>query len=82
MALLGMSANRQNNGYIPGYHSPRDLVFGAEGSTWNYDGERENDCYGVGSLPLSATCHLLGYNKELLKQTILKHEAIFRDQVC
>ncbi|KAL9314184.1 hypothetical protein ACSQ67_019636 [Phaseolus vulgaris] len=84
MALLGMSANRQNNGYIPGYHSPRDLVFGAEGSTWtssNYDGERENGCYGLGSLPLSSTCHLLGYNKELLKQTILKHEAMFRDQI-
>ncbi|XP_014522229.1 uncharacterized protein LOC106778758 [Vigna radiata var. radiata] len=84
MALLGMGANRQNNGYIPGYHSPRDLVFSAEGSTWtssNYTGEREDDCHGLGSSPLSSTCHLLGYNKELLKQTILKHEAIFRDQI-
>ncbi|KAK7411376.1 hypothetical protein VNO78_02809 [Psophocarpus tetragonolobus] len=84
MALLGMSANRQCNGYFPGYHSPRDLVFDAEGSTWtssNGNTERENDCYHLGSLPLSSTCQLSGYNKELLKQTILKHEAIFRDQI-
>ncbi|CAJ1975332.1 unnamed protein product [Sphenostylis stenocarpa] len=76
--------SEQNNGYIPGYHSPRDLVFGAESSTWtssNYNGERDNDCYGFGSLPLTSTCHLFGYNKELLKQTILKHEAVFRDQI-
>ncbi|TKY73342.1 hypothetical protein E2542_SST02094 [Spatholobus suberectus] len=84
MALLGMSANRQCNDYFPGYHSPMDLVFGAEGSTWtssNSNSERKNDCYQIDSLPLSSTCHLLGYNKELLKQTILKHEAIFRDQI-
>ncbi|KAL2639595.1 hypothetical protein GLYMA_06G198000v4 [Glycine max] len=84
MALMGMSANRQCNSYFPGYHSPRYLVFGAEGSTCtssNGNSERENDCYQLGSLPLSSACHLLGYNKELLKQTILQHEAIFRDQI-
>lgn len=85
MALLGTSASRQCNGYFQGYHPPRDPVFGAEGSSWtssNGNSERKNDCYQIGSLPLSSsTCHLVGY-KELLKQTILKHEAIFRDQVC
>ncbi|XP_029129275.1 uncharacterized protein LOC109808321 [Cajanus cajan] len=83
MALLGMSANMRCNGYFPEYYSTGDNVFGAEGSTWissNGNGECKNDRYQIGSLPLS-TCHLLGYNKELLKQTILKHEAIFRDQI-
>ncbi|XP_027338612.1 uncharacterized protein LOC113852511 isoform X2 [Abrus precatorius] len=83
MALLGMSANMRCNGYFPGYHSTRDLVLGTEGSSWtssNGNSELKNDCYQIGSLPLSSTCHLLGFNKEVLKQTILKHEAIFRDQ--
>ncbi|KAG5035401.1 hypothetical protein JHK87_010311 [Glycine soja] len=84
MALLGTSANRQCNVYFPGYHCPMDFVFGTEGSPWtssNGNSERENDCYRLGSLPLSSPCHISGYNKELLKQTILKHEAIFRDQI-
>ncbi|KAK7304663.1 hypothetical protein VNO77_42548 [Canavalia gladiata] len=79
-----MSTNMRCNGYFQGYHSTRDLVFGAKGSTWtssNGNSEVKNDCYQIGSLPLSSNCHLLGYNKELLKQTILKHEAIFRDQI-
>ncbi|KAL2340720.1 hypothetical protein Fmac_008660 [Flemingia macrophylla] len=83
MALLGMSANMQCNGYFPYYYCTGDNVFGAEGSTWtssNGNSERKNDCYQIGSMPLS-TCQRLGYNKELLKQTILKHEAIFRDQI-
>lgn len=85
MALLGMGANAPCNGYVPGYHSARDLVFGAEGSAWNSsngNNELQNNRYNNGSLPGSPPVHLLEYNKELVKQTILKHEAIFRDQVC
>ncbi|KAK7301502.1 hypothetical protein RJT34_12367 [Clitoria ternatea] len=84
MALLGMNANMRCNGYTSGYHSTRDLVFGVEGSTWtssNGNSERKNDCYQIGSLPLSSTGQLPGCNKEHLKQIILKHEAIFRDQI-
>ena len=80
-----MGANMQCNGHFPGYYSTRDLIFGAEGTSWtssNGNSELKNDCYQIGSLPLSSSCHLLAYDKELLKQTILKHETIFRDQVC
>ncbi|KAJ1406271.1 hypothetical protein SESBI_25190 [Sesbania bispinosa] len=85
MALLGMGANMGCNGYFLGCYSTKDLIFGAEGNTWtpsNGNSELKDDSYQIGSMPLSSTCHLLGgYNKELLKQTILKHESIFRDQI-
>lgn len=80
-----MGANVQSNGYFPGYYSTREIIFGSEGSmrtSSNVNTELKNDYYHIGSLPLSSPCNLVGYNKELLKQTILKHEAIFRDQVC
>ncbi|XP_057730682.1 uncharacterized protein LOC130946014 [Arachis stenosperma] len=84
MALLEMGANVQCDGYFPGYYSARDLLFESERSPWtssNVNSELKNELHYVGSLPVSSPCNLLGYNKELLKQTILKHEAIFRDQI-
>ncbi|KAL1334198.1 hypothetical protein AAHE18_11G159700 [Arachis hypogaea] len=84
MALLEMGANVQCDGYFPGYYSARDLLFESERSPWtssNVNSELKNELHYVGSLPVSSPCNLLGYNKEILKQTILKHEAIFRDQI-
>ncbi|XP_019438673.1 PREDICTED: uncharacterized protein LOC109344364 isoform X2 [Lupinus angustifolius] len=80
MALLGMGANVQYHGYFPGYCSTKDLIFDSEGSMWtssNINSELKNDCHNIGSLPVSSS----NINKELLKQTILKQEAVFRDQI-
>ncbi|XP_028753621.1 uncharacterized protein LOC114713205 [Neltuma alba] len=77
MALLGMGANVQCNGTKPGYHSSRDLIFGPEGSTRtssNNNFEIQNGVFINGSLPIE-------YNKELVKQTILKHEVMFKEQI-
>lgn len=85
MALMGTDANVPCSGYLTGHYSPRDLIFGAEGNAWttsNGKGELKNDCYNNCSLPVPLSGQLSGYDKELLKQTMLKHEAIFRDQVC
>ncbi|KAI4335940.1 hypothetical protein L6164_014534 [Bauhinia variegata] len=84
MALLGTGANVQCTGYFPGYYSTRDLMFRAEGSTLtssNCNGELKSDSYLNGSLPALSPTQFLGYYRELLKQTMLKHEAIFRDQI-
>lgn len=85
MALLDMGANVQCNGTVPGYHSGRDIIFSTEGSTRtlsNNNIEILNDRLNNGSLPVSSPVHHLEYNKELMKQTILKHEAVFKEQVC
>ncbi|XP_019464746.1 PREDICTED: uncharacterized protein LOC109363035 isoform X2 [Lupinus angustifolius] len=84
MALLGMGANVQDKGYFPGYSSTNDLSFDSEGSTWtssNVNTELKNDRRHIGSWPVLSPCNILGCNKELLKQTILKQEAVFRDQI-
>ncbi|KAK4257223.1 hypothetical protein QN277_006838 [Acacia crassicarpa] len=84
MALLDMGANVQCNGTVPGYHSGRDIIFSTEGSTRtlsNNNIEIPNDRFNNGSLPVSSPVHHLEYNKELMKQTILKHEAVFKEQI-
>ncbi|CAL0325770.1 unnamed protein product [Lupinus luteus] len=84
MALLGMGGNVQDNGYFPRYSSTNDLIFDSEGSTWtssNVNTKLKNDCHHIDSLPVLSPCNILGCNKELLKQTILKQEAVFRDQI-
>ncbi|KAF3437590.1 hypothetical protein FNV43_RR20346 [Rhamnella rubrinervis] len=74
----------QCNSYFPGYYSTRNLKMDANGSTWplNYDDKtlKSEYCYSGFFLPLSPA-QVLGFNKEVLKQTMLKHETIFRDQI-
>jgi len=81
MALLG--ANVQKNGNFREYYSTKELIFDSGGSTWtssNVNNELRTDFY-MGPFPLSSPCTHLGYNQELVKQTIIKHEAIFKEQV-
>ena len=84
MALLGMGANMQYNGNFPGYCSRINLNMEANSSTWPINNmDKMFDCgpfyNGVlSSFPLDP---VLGYHKEELKQMMLKHETIFRDQV-
>ncbi|CAJ2664617.1 unnamed protein product [Trifolium pratense] len=82
MALLG--ANVQLNDNFQGYYPTRELVFDSGGSTWtssNVNNELRTDFFHMGPFPVSSPCTFLGYNQELVKQTILKHEAIFKDQI-
>ncbi|KAJ7956437.1 DUF863 family protein [Quillaja saponaria] len=84
MALLGMGANVQYNGYLLGYYSSKDLILGAEGSKCtlsNGDSELQSSLYHTSSLSALSPEQLSGYKKELVKQTMLQHEAIFRDQI-
>lgn len=84
MALLGMGTNMQYNGNFPGYYSAINLNMEANSSTWPLNNiDKMLDCghfYNGFVSPLSPD-QVLGYNKEVLKQMMLKHETIFRDQV-
>lgn len=83
MALLG--ANVQTNGNFREYYSTKELIFDSGGSTWtsssNVNNELRTGFYNMGPFQLSSPCTHLGYNQELVKQTILKHEAMFKEQV-
>lgn len=84
MALLGMQADMQYKSYFPRHYSTMDLNLDANGSIWpvnNIDRIFMNGHSHDGALLLPFPYQLLVQNKAALKQTMLKHEAIFKDQV-
>ncbi|KAL5746775.1 hypothetical protein ACOSQ2_024072 [Xanthoceras sorbifolium] len=84
MALLGMQADMQCKSYFPGHYSTVDLNLDTSGSIWppyNVDTVMKSEQYCNGTLSHSSPNQHWMYNKEVLKQTMLKHQATFRDQI-
>ncbi|KAJ0106594.1 hypothetical protein Patl1_18820 [Pistacia atlantica] len=84
MALLGMQADMQYKSFFPGHYSTMDLNLDANGSIWplnNIDKIFMNGHDYNGALLLPSPHQHLVQNKDTLKQAMLKHEAIFKDQV-
>lgn len=79
---LTMGANMQFNSYFPRYYNAGNLSLDGNGSSWplNPDKKVSENGNSYNTAFLSAD-YLLAYNKELLKQTMLKHETVFKDQV-
>ncbi|KAM3269149.1 putative protein isoform X1 [Capsicum chacoense] len=83
--LSQVERKMQCTSYLPGYH-PKDLNGSRSGNSWSiphndiaWNGARG---FYVSSPPFMADRNLeLVHQKEILKQTVLKHEAIFRYQV-
>ncbi|XWS60485.1 hypothetical protein CRYUN_Cryun07bG0040100 [Craigia yunnanensis] len=83
MAMLGMQADMQHKSHFPGCYTAWDLNLDATGAvlpTDNVDRILRNRQYYNGTLPPSSDLNMF-YNKDLLTQTMLKHEAEFRDQI-
>ncbi|KAK9278754.1 hypothetical protein L1049_028331 [Liquidambar formosana] len=69
---------------LPGHHSTQDLNVDAHCSKWplyNVSKTLDGGHYYNIFLPPPAPDRHLGYDKEVIKQTMLKHEVLFRDQV-
>ncbi|KAL7260722.1 hypothetical protein ACSBR1_006397 [Camellia fascicularis] len=70
--------------YLPGYYSMRDLNLDCSSSNWPlFYGDKTiaNGQYYNSFLPSTATNAYPGDDKDVLKKTMLKHEAIFKQQV-
>ncbi|GMJ05784.1 hypothetical protein HRI_004247600 [Hibiscus trionum] len=83
MARLQMQANMQHESHFPGCYATWDLNSDANGTVWPSDNVNRisrNRQYTNVTLPPSLDLNMF-YNKDLLKQTMLKHEAEFRDQI-
>ncbi|XP_057947984.1 uncharacterized protein LOC131143727 [Malania oleifera] len=79
-----MGTKVQCKSYLPGYYSMRDLNEDCNSGSWPlYYGEKTlaNGQYCNGFLPRTVADAYTGYNKDVVKQTMLKHEAIFKSQV-
>lgn len=71
--------------YLPGYYTLRDLDDNVGNGSWSVHNESrtsKNGQYYDILLTSPAIDGYPGYDKEQLKQTILKHEYIFKHQVC
>lgn len=83
MAMLRMQADMQHKRPFSGCYTAWDLNLDANGAvlpTDNVDRILRNRQYNSGTSPLSSDLNMFFY-KDLLTQTMLKHEAEFRDQV-
>ncbi|KAA3457699.1 DUF863 domain-containing protein [Gossypium australe] len=82
--MLGMQADMQHKSHLPGCYTAWDLNLDANGNIWPTDNDVDrilrNRQYYNGTLPPSSGSNMF-YNKVLLKQTMLKHEAEFKDQI-
>ncbi|KAL3501473.1 hypothetical protein ACH5RR_035922 [Cinchona calisaya] len=70
--------------YLPGYYSMRDLNEDSNGSSWPlFYGDKTitNGQYYNGYIPKAIADAYPGYDKDQLKQKMLEHEAIFKNQV-
>lgn len=74
----------QCKSYLPGYYSVRDLNEDPNNCSWPvYYGDKtlSNRQYCNGFLPRANADAYPGYDKDVVKQTMLEHEAIFKNQV-
>ncbi|CAN4124556.1 unnamed protein product [Withania somnifera] len=71
-------------GFLPSYYSMRDLNEDSNSSSWPLiygDKTIPNGQYCNGFTSRTITDAYLGYDKDMFKQKMLEHEAIFRNQV-
>lgn len=79
-----MGTQVHEKGVLPGYYSMRDLNEDSTSSNWPlFYGDRAvaNGQYCNGFTSRSVVDASSGYNKDAVKQKMLEHEAIFKNQV-
>ncbi|XP_009798047.1 uncharacterized protein [Nicotiana sylvestris] len=79
-----MGIQVHNKGYLPSHYSMRDLSEDSNSSSWPlFYGDKTftNGQYYNGFVSKTKTDAYPGYNKDVLKQKILEHESIFKNQV-
>ncbi|XP_065855999.1 uncharacterized protein [Euphorbia lathyris] len=77
-----MGTKVQHKMYLPGYYPMRDLNNGIGNGSWPSHHEDKTFVQYYGMFSAQPTIDgYVGYEKEQLRQTILKHEMIFRQQL-
>lgn len=83
--IAEMGTEVQSKMYLQGYYSLRDLNNNAGKGSWPLHCEQKTLRSGQYHEIFLTRPEMDGYDghdKELLRQTILKHETVFRQQVC
>lgn len=80
----GMGTKVQIENCLPAHYSMKDLNRESNGASWPScfgDSNLSNGQFYYGFLPRTVADSQPGPDRDLVKQTMLKHEAIFKDQV-
>ncbi|XP_075506949.1 uncharacterized protein LOC142543523 isoform X1 [Primulina tabacum] len=80
----GMGTKVQCKSFLPGYYSMRDLNEDSSSSSWPLfygDNTPTNGQYFNGFIPRTTIDDHSGYEKDAMKQKMLEHETVFRNQV-
>ncbi|KAL0358128.1 UNVERIFIED_CONTAM: hypothetical protein Scaly_1498500 [Sesamum calycinum] len=84
ISFSGMGTKVHCKSYLPGYYSMRDLNEDSSSSSWPLCyGDKtvtNGQCYN-GFVPRNTIDGYPGYDKDALKQKMLEHEAVFKNQV-
>ncbi|XP_010523480.1 PREDICTED: uncharacterized protein LOC104801814 [Tarenaya hassleriana] len=82
-----MATKVQCENLLSGYHFMRDLNEDSSGCSWTFhyvddktSGNNGQSCNGFPSRNMADPC--FGYEKDVMRRTMLEHEAVFRSQVC
>ena len=69
---------------LPAHYSMNDLNRGSNGASWPYFGESNlsDGQFYFGFLPRTVADSHPEYEQDVVKQTMLEHEAVFKIQVC
>lgn len=84
MSSLRMGTKVDSKSYLPGYYSMRELNEDSSSSSWPLCyGEKAitNGQYYNGFMSRTVMDGYPGYGKDALKQKMLEHEAVFKNQV-
>ncbi|THU74168.1 hypothetical protein C4D60_Mb04t30500 [Musa balbisiana] len=81
LELAGMATKVQNKNYLPGYCSMQDIKEDATSGWYTYFQDKKSSEYLHESYVPKLVNGCSGQDKEMLKQMMLEHDTIFRNQV-
>ncbi|KAL2906671.1 Uncharacterized protein RDABS01_005381 [Bienertia sinuspersici] len=82
--FAGMGTKVQIENYLPAHYSMKDLNRESNGASWTScfsENNLSNGQFYYGFLPRTVADSQPGPDKDVVKQTMLEHEAIFKNQV-
>uniref|UniRef100_A0A0D9Y0T1 Uncharacterized protein n=1 Tax=Leersia perrieri TaxID=77586 RepID=A0A0D9Y0T1_9ORYZ len=80
-SLPGMGTKVESKTYLPGYFSMADSSVNSNGNWLSYHEESKPSAHVSDSFTITTANRSPDYDKEMLKRTMLVHEATFRKQV-
>lgn len=80
--MIGMGIKVEGETYIPAYFDMEDSSVNSNGNVLPYHKENKPSVHLTEKFTILASNGSVHYDKEMIKRTMLVHDATFRKQVC